>query len=132
MRAFLAGISADRISHSTLVVAGALCGILVFFVAVPLALSSPFPAPREGTWVIDRPSPHIAAPVTLRPDLDQQDTVLESEMIIPWSFVSLPASGVASRFEPAELGDPEPAGGIVTGTIGELASQPSSAAAAPP
>jgi hypothetical protein len=109
-----------------------LCGILVFFVAVPLALSSPFPAPREGTWIIDRPSPHIAAPITLPPDLDEQETALESEMIIPWRFVSLPASGVASRFEPAEFGDPESTGNIVIGSIGEHPSRPSNADEAPP
>jgi hypothetical protein len=132
MRALLAVISADRISHSAILVAGALCGILVFFVAVPLALSSPFPAPRDGSWVIDRPSPRIAAPITLPPDLEEQDTALESEMVIAWSFVSLPASGVASRFEPAEFGDPEPTGSIVTGSISELPRRPSSTVEAPP
>jgi hypothetical protein len=132
MRALLALISADRISHSAIVVAGALCGILVFFVAVPLALSSPFPAPREGTWVIDRPSRHIAAPITLPPDLEEEETARESEMIIPWSFVSLPASGVASRFEPAEFGDPEPTGSIVTGSISALPSRQGNTVEAPP
>jgi hypothetical protein len=132
MRALLALISADRISHSAIVVAGALCGILVFFVAVPLALSSPFPAPREGTWVIDRPSRHIAAPITLPPDLEEEETARESEMIIPWSFVSLPASGVASRFEPAEFGDPEPTGSIVTGSISALPSWQGNTVEAPP
>jgi hypothetical protein len=132
MRALLTVISADRISHSAVLLAGALCGILVFFVAVPLALSSPFPAPREGTWIIDRPSPHIAAPITIPPDLDEQETALESEMIIPWRFVSLPASGVASRFEPAEFGDPESTGNIVIGSIGEHPSRPSNADEAPP
>jgi hypothetical protein len=132
MRALLAVISADRISHSAILVAGALCGILVFFVAVPLALSSPFPAPRDGSWVIDRPSPHIAAPITLPPDLEEQDTALESEMVIPWSFVALPASGITSRFEPAEFGDPEPTGSIVTGSISEPPRRPSSTVEAPP
>ncbi len=117
MRALLALISADRISHSAILVAGALCGILVFFVAVPLALSSPFPAPRDGAWVIDRPAPHIAAPVTPPPDLDKEEIALESEMIIPWTFITLPTNGVASRFEPVESGDPEPTGSIVTGSF---------------
>jgi hypothetical protein len=68
MRVLLAVISADRISHSAILVACTLCGILVFSVAAPLALSNPFRAPREGTWVIDRPSPRVAAPITLPPD----------------------------------------------------------------
>jgi len=139
VRAYLGGIPADRFSHSAIVVAGSLCGILVFFVAVPLALSSPFPAPREGTWVIDRPASHIAAPITIPADLDPQGIVQESEMVFPWSFVSLPDSGAASKFEPAQLGDPAPEpqpeanGGMVTGTIGEAAvPRPSSAVASPP
>jgi hypothetical protein len=127
MRALLAFVSADRISHSAILVAGTLCGILVFFVAVPLALSSPFPAPRDGTWVIDRPSPHIAAPVTPRPDLDQSEIARESEVVIPWSFAALPESGMASRFEPAAFGNPMPADALVTGTIGPAASPPDSA-----
>jgi hypothetical protein len=145
MRALLASISADRISHSAILVAGVLCGILVFFVAVPLALSSPFPAPRDGSWVIDRP--HIAAPITLAPHPDEKETARETEMIIPWSFATLPESGAALRFEPAEFGDPTPAGSVatasfvpagfvlasfVTGSIGEHAPVPSSTAEAPP
>ena len=39
----LATTSADRISHSAVLVGGTLCGVIVFFVAMPLALSSPFP-----------------------------------------------------------------------------------------
>jgi hypothetical protein len=60
------------------------------------------------------------------------DPVLESEMIIPWSFVFLPASGAGSRFEPAEFGDPEPTGNIVTGSISAIPSRPSSTVEAPP
>jgi hypothetical protein len=37
MRAPLAAIAADRISRSAILVAGVLCGALVFFVAIPLA-----------------------------------------------------------------------------------------------
>jgi hypothetical protein len=81
--------------------------------------------------VIDRPSPHIAAPITPPPDLDAREIALESEMVALWSFVALPASGIASRFEPAEFGDPEPTGSIVTASI-EPSSRPSSTAEAPP
>jgi hypothetical protein len=130
MRALVASLSTDRISHCAIVVAGALCGVLVFFVAVPLAVSSPFPAPREGSWVIDRPSAHIATPLTLPPDLDERDAARESELVIPWSFVSLPESGVASRFEPAEFGDPEPTGSIASTATSEAAARP--AIEAPP
>ena len=132
MRALLAFVSADRISHTAILVAGALCGILVFFVAVPLALSSPFPAARDGTWVIDRPSPRITAPVTRSPDLDRKEIVRESEMVVPWSFAALPESGIASRFAPAEFGGPVPADDIVTGTITAAASRPETAVGSAP
>ena len=32
--------------------AGVVCGVLVFVVALPLALSSPFPTPKQGEWII--------------------------------------------------------------------------------
>jgi hypothetical protein len=92
MRAFLAAMPADRISHTALVVAGVLCGALVFFVAVPLAVSSPFPAPRERDWVIQRSNVmRAAAPVSV-----------SDEIALPslWDFVSLPAYDGAFVFAP--------------------------------
>ena len=121
VRAFLASTSTDRISHSAILVAGVLCGALVFFVAVPLAVSSPFPAPREGIWVLDRPS--IATPLTPPPDLERE-IAPDAQLAIPWSFVSLPESGAAARFELASLGEPQ-----ATGSIG-ASSEPAPAPAA--
>ena len=65
MRALLAVSTADRISHTAIVLAGALCGILVFFVAIPLALSSPYPSPKDGEWIIHRSSLHVASAISL-------------------------------------------------------------------
>jgi len=44
--------SADGISSCAILLAGVVGGVLVFVVALPLALSSPFPTPRQGEWVI--------------------------------------------------------------------------------
>jgi hypothetical protein len=44
--------SADRISSCAILLAGVVGGVLVFVVALPLALSSPFPTPKQGDWVI--------------------------------------------------------------------------------
>ena len=99
MRALLASLSTDRISHSAILVAGTLCGVLVFFVAVPLALSSPFPAPRKVSG--SSTAPHIAAPLTRSPTSTSGMAARESELVVSWSFVSLPESGAASKFEPA-------------------------------
>jgi hypothetical protein len=127
MRGLLASISTDRISHCAILVAGALCGVLVFFVAVPLAISSPFPSPREGTWVIDRPS--MATPLTPPPDLGQRETARESELLIPWTLASLPESGVPSRFGPALFAEPEATGS--TGASSGSAAIPAAETPAP-
>jgi hypothetical protein len=56
MRASVAAVSSDRVSSSAILLAGLLCGVSVFFVALPLAQSSPFPTPREGGWIAEEPS----------------------------------------------------------------------------
>ncbi len=105
MRAFHAARSADRISRSAIVLAGALCGVLVFFVAVPLALSSPFPSLKEETWIINRSSLQAAISV---PAVIEPPTVLVPEAPeTPWSFVSLPPSGAAGSFAPVESDEPQ-------------------------
>ena len=55
MRAFSAPPSGDTVSFwSGLIAAG--CGGLVLFVALPLALSSPFPSAKDRAWIVeDRP-----------------------------------------------------------------------------
>ena len=88
MRAFLAAMPADRISHAAILSAGALCGVRVLFVA-PLAFSNPFPAPREREWVIERSVLQAALAVSM-PDEVETPTL--------WDFVSLPAYQGAIRF----------------------------------
>jgi hypothetical protein len=132
MRPFLAVGSADRISHSAILVAGALWGALVFFVAVPLALSNPFPSPRDGSWVIDRPVSQVAAAITPPPRLDSGEIARETERAVAWSFAAMPESGVASRWEPAALGEPQAQELLATATIPVPAPEPSSASAARP
>jgi hypothetical protein len=44
---------ADRISSCAILLAGFVVGVLVFVVALPLALSSPFPTPKQREWVIE-------------------------------------------------------------------------------
>src|SRR5437763_2643128 len=121
MRSPRRSLSADRISHAAIGVAGLLCGALVFVVAVPLASSSPYPAPRDGAWVIDRSSPGVAAPVTLGP-LDDEDTLAEWEAMTAWTFAALPPSGMASRFEPDTREEP-----AVTASITQQAVRPAPA-----
>jgi hypothetical protein len=119
MREFLAVRAADRISRTAIVLAGVLCGVLVFFVAVPLALSSPYPSPKEGSWIIHRSALHIAAPITLPMAEDLSATVERDVATVPqgftWNFVSLPVYDGPSLFTPAiNTADADPE---VTGSI---------------
>jgi hypothetical protein len=61
MKAFQAATAANRISDCAILVGGGLCGVLVFTVALPLALSSPFPTPKHVDWVIQPASSSVSA-----------------------------------------------------------------------
>jgi len=65
MKSFHAAKAADRVSGSAILVAGLVGGALVFFVALPLALSSPFPKPKQTEWIVETPADPVAvaAPV---------------------------------------------------------------------
>ena len=52
MRVSLAEQSVDRISRCVIVIAAILCGAFVFFVALPLASSSPYPTPSRQEWAV--------------------------------------------------------------------------------
>jgi hypothetical protein len=118
MRAPLAAIAADRISHSAILVAGVLCGALVFFVAIPLALSNPFPALKEAEWVIQRSSLRVNMPTS---EMVEAQALFDPVPSMPapqaalWEFVALPAHG-SLAFVP-----PEVTGAEATGSIAETA-----------
>jgi hypothetical protein len=61
MRASRATRRADRISSGVILTAGALCGVFVFFVALPLAQSSPFPVLKQQEWVRQEKSYQLAS-----------------------------------------------------------------------
>jgi hypothetical protein len=131
MRARLAARSADPISHSVILLTGSLCGVLVFFVAVPLALSSPFPTPMQETWLIDRSSPGAALPMPM-PAVIAAPTVLQPEApAIPWTLAALPPDAPASRFIPQESADPESTSGIAGATATVEARPPARRAVSP-
>ena len=50
MRARLAAISADRLLHAVVLIAGLLFGTLLLLVGLPLAQSSPYPSARQDGW----------------------------------------------------------------------------------
>jgi len=61
--------SADRISSCAILLAGVVGGVLVFVVALPLALSSPFPTPKPGEWVIQNSAFNEVSPFRALPML---------------------------------------------------------------
>jgi hypothetical protein len=107
MRAPFAASAADRISRCAILVAGVLCGVLVFFVAIPLALSNPFPALKEGEWVVHRSSFQLASLIPMAVVMETQallepvQSVSEPEPTL-WDFVALPAHGEVPAFTPDE------------------------------
>lgn len=66
MRVFRPAHSADRIS-SCAILAGVVGGGLVFVVALPLALSSPFPTPRQGEWILQNSAFDAASSLPVSP-----------------------------------------------------------------
>jgi len=118
MRAFLATKSADRVSAHVISLAGVLGGVLVFFVAVPLALSSPYPTPKDGSWVVQRSTFELASvssvPAVIEPPLalGAQATPVPDDVVAPSVKVAslVPAAAEAAYVGPALAPDPEPAG----------------------
>lgn len=113
MRARRATIAADRISHSAITVAGVLCGVLVFFVAVPLALSNPFPPPRGGQRAVHQSSYKVASLIPVSAVIAEQ-ALIEPVPAVPeaeptlWDFVALPAYEGALGFEAPQAATPAP------------------------
>jgi len=106
--------SSDRISSCAILLAGVVGGVLVFVVALPLALSSPFPTPRQGEWVIenaafDEASPFRALPMVpppmerLRADLPVMAVASAPVRLEPipfaerWSLTVPEASAISTR-----------------------------------
>jgi hypothetical protein len=116
MRAALATAKLDHISRSAVSVAGLACGALVFFVAAPLALSSPFPTTPERDWIVRSPmqlASFMSVPAVIEPPV-----VLEPEAKPTlWDFVSLPAHGALARL--ARYGDGDVTGSIPSGSGGQ-------------
>lgn len=118
MRAFHATKSADRISGWATVTAVLACGAIAFFVALPLALSSPFPTPKDRDWVI--PGAPLAPSVPMGRDVQaalEQEAVSEPEAEAKETVVTLAAlpstpAKIAPFTVTPESVDPEATGSI--------------------
>ena len=103
MRGTLARLrSSDRISSFAVLTAGLLCGASVFFVALPLAQSSPFPTPKDGGWISDSPSYRLASaamiPVTLGGTASAEGNDLRESLgvqaAVEWEDLTTPPGAV--------------------------------------
>jgi hypothetical protein len=133
---------ADRISTNAILLGGALGGTLVFVAALPLALSSPFPTPREGEWVIDNPAFNTQAAATqaVEPPLvlaalddsgDPHLTFTERwNLRVPQAAIHIAPEEAASveELEPA----PEPASGAAAALTAPEGGSEARRHAAPP
>ena len=103
MRALRAARAVDRVSHAAITVAGVLCGALVFFVAIPLALSNPFPSPKTENWAVNRASFRVASLIPMSIAVEQE-ALLEPAPAMPeseptlWDFVALPLQQASLGF----------------------------------
>lgn len=62
MRAYSTGTS-DTISFWSALAGAVGCGGLMLFVALPLAVSSPFPTPKDRVWIVEHARPVALAPM---------------------------------------------------------------------
>jgi hypothetical protein len=68
-------------STCALVLGGA-GGVLVFMVALPFALSNPFPTPRGGEWIIENPAFNAQAAIAQSPDPEQPDAPTDRPIVM--------------------------------------------------
>jgi hypothetical protein len=88
-------------SGVVMMTAATLSGVIVFGVALPLALSSPFPAPRQGNWIIQA--------TLAQPDVAQMPPPAEPLAQTPLAQTSIAKSLVPMRSLAALAPPPQPA-----------------------
>src|ERR1700730_2982802 len=84
--------SADRISNCAILLAGVVGGVLVFVVALPLALSSPFPTPKQSEWIIESSLDSAApgAPTLVPPPMEPLPQALAAEAEVAGGLAGVP------------------------------------------
>src|ERR1700730_9819520 len=86
--------SADRISNCAILLAGVVGGVLVFVVALPLALSSPFPTPKQSEWIIESSLESTAsgAPTLVPPPMEPLPQALAAEPEVTGALGDAPSA----------------------------------------
>jgi hypothetical protein len=105
-------------SGVVVLIAAALCGVVVLVVALPLALSGPFPTPRQGDWIIQSSigqttDAHASAP--LEQAVVAQTTTVREQPAPTRSLAPLDtaadaaAKATEAKYELASVAPPRPA-----------------------
>src|SRR5215467_6243966 len=84
--------SVDRISNCVVVMAGVVGGVLAFVVALPLALSSPFPTPKQGESILQNSAFDAAAPFPASSMVPPPMEPLRAEPPLAMTALSHPAT----------------------------------------
>jgi hypothetical protein len=79
------------ISLCAVLTAVSLSGLLLCSVALPLALSSPIPTPREGGWIVEPPPPAFASLMPIPVTVDAEDDIGPDETATPSEAILLAA-----------------------------------------
>ncbi len=96
MRAGLATRPADRMTRVVMMTSAALAGVVIFGVALPLAVSSPYPTAGQGNWILaattapPTAAPQPAAPAPLAQAAPQPDTSSEKSAVPTRSLALAP------------------------------------------
>jgi hypothetical protein len=81
MKLFPAATAANRISDNTVLMGSVLCGVFGFSLVLPLAVSSPYPTPKQGDWIVQPASIRTASleSASLRVPMDRVDQLSAPE-----------------------------------------------------
>ena len=94
MRAGLATASADRMTRVVMMTSAALAGLVAFGVALPLAVSSPYPTAGHGNWILEA---KLAQPTRAAQDAPATEQVAQAPAAEPTTETTIEMNAAPSR-----------------------------------
>jgi hypothetical protein len=103
MKLFPAATAANRISDNTVLMGSVLCGVFGFSLVLPLAVSSPYPTPKQSDWIVQPASIRSASleAASLRVPTDKVDQLSAPETTAAVEVIS--SIGMSSMEKTASL-----------------------------
>jgi hypothetical protein len=134
MRASRATKSADSISRWSALTAIVASGALMFCVALPLALSSPFPTPREREWIVEGSPVRAATLAPMGRDVSaalEEDAEEEPEPALQ-TQAALPQPDESAKPDTKPDTKPDSRAGWPRATTASLSADPEPTGSLPP